>query len=240
MFSRRSIAIARLAALACLVASSLLFWPGVSIAKNAACNFTDDNSISATVQNLDRLQELLPPVPKEDDSAMEEQLKQFLISGLDARDPAGADKAAKDLDNNPYYFLKRSRVALKKARDAVGIILVDAKGLRNDKYIGIGFPHRFYEHEYPDNDAVKLDHAAYALGPVEAMELEIAKFLQKDERQTHPILSSTARGDVTAFSSGYSAILGMYMQCKLSDLMERQHNAPAASGGTSKAQSATH
>jgi hypothetical protein len=240
MFSRNSIAIAGLAALAYLVASSLLLWPGVSVANNASCTFTGDHSIAGIVQNLDHLQELLPPVPKEDDRAMEEQLKQFLISGLDARDPAGADKAANDLDNNPYYFLKRSRVALKRARDAVGIILIDAKGLRNDKYIGMGFPHRFYENEYADADAVKLDHATYALGPLEAMEIEIAKFLQRDEHQINPILSPTTRGDVTSFSSSYAAILGMYMQCKLSDLMERQHNAPAASGGTSKAQSVTH
>jgi len=205
-----------------LIACSLLLWSSVLIAKDAACNLNDDRSIPLTIKNFDRLDVLLPPVPKEQNQAMAELERQGLTLSLDARDAAGAGKVLGDLQNNPYYYLRRLRGALKSARDAVSIILVDSKSLSADKYIGLGFPHRFYEEEYADTDAVKLDHAGFAVGAVAAMELATGEYLLSDQKLAHPKLAPGTRAEIERLSSGYTANLGLYVQCKLRDVMTSQ------------------
>ena len=233
MFSRHSRSIAGLAILVSgSIASFLLLWPCVSSAKDSTCSLNDDPSIAVIIQNLDRLATLLPPIPDQQNKALQALENQVLIAGLDAHDPAGAARAVNDQTNNPYYYLRRARIALKRARGAVSIVLIDPQSLNEDKYIGTGFPNRFYQNEYADTDAVKLDHAAYALGPVEAMELAVVEFLQRDERQIPPLVQPSDRTEIERISSGYTAMLGMYVQCKLSDVTAHHK----ANGASSRAQ----
>lgn len=227
MFNRHSTSIAALAGFALAsIAWFLLLVPGISLANDPFCGLSGDQSILLMLQQFDRLGELLPLVPKEQDQAMDEQGKLGLNLGLDARDPAGAGRAFKAVENNPYYYLRRLRGALKRARGAVSIILVDAKSLRSDKYIGVGFPSRFYQEEYADADAVKLDHAGFAVGPVVALELAIGEYLLTDQRLAHPNLAPNARAEIEPLQSGYTANLGWYMQCRLRDVTAR-HKATA-------------
>jgi hypothetical protein len=160
--------------------------------------------------------------------------KQGFGAGLDGIDPANAEKTFKKLKANLYYYLQRARTAIKSARAAVGIILVDSKSLSRDQYIGLGFPHWFYDEEYEDADAVKLDHAGWALSAIESMELALAEFLLKDAQAKQPLLAATARQGLDGSSSGFVANLGMYMQCKLADVMVHTQKAEGASSADQK------
>lgn len=206
------------------VASLSTILSASATAHGFACEPNDDSAVHAIIQNLDRLESLLPLLPKQEDQAMADLGKQAL--GLDARAAGVGAKAFSELENNPYYYLRRVRIALKRARDAMGIILVDAKSLRNDKYIGMGFPQRFYDDEYADADAVKLDHAGFVFFPLELMEVELRKFLDRDAEALRPLLSENTRGELEGRSYGYVAELGTYVQCKLSNVIanQRQEN----------------
>jgi hypothetical protein len=230
MFNRHSTSIAELRRLASAsITWFLLLVPSVSLANDPFCSLSSDQSILIIVRQFDRLAELLPSVPKEQNQAMAEQERLGLTLGLDARDPAGSGKAFDTLTNNPYYYLRGLRGALKRARDAVSIILLDAKSLRADKYIGLGFPIRFYQEEYADTDAVKLDHAGFAVGPVAALEIAIGEYLLRDQQLSHPNLAPATRGEIESLASGYTANLGRYMQCKMSDVTARHNVAAVAS-----------
>jgi hypothetical protein len=218
------------------IAWCLLLVAGISRANDPFCSLSGDQSILLMIQQFDQLTELLPPIPKEQEQAMAKQESMGLTLGLDARDPDGAGKAFHDLDSNPYYLERSERNALKRARAAVSIILVDAKSLRADKYLGVGFPSRFYEEEYADSNAVKLDHAGFAIGPVAAMELAIAEYLMADKKLARPKLPDVTRGEIQALASGHTASLGHYMQCRLRDVSTTQQRHQGANAGASNVQ----
>jgi hypothetical protein len=115
--------------------------------------------------------------------------------------------------------------SLKRARDAMNVILVDAKTLRrDDKFRSVGLPHRFYDDDKDANaEAVKLDHAAFVLFVVEQMEIELSDFIHMDGAEIHGLVSDDIRNDIKADSYGYVGELGSYVQCKLAGAIAHEH-----------------
>jgi len=81
------------------------------------------------------------------------------------------------------------------------------------------WPHIFYPAQYEDAEAVKLEHASYELGALERMELALTEFLLEDEQRKDPLLSPASNADIYSRSSGYVALLGSYVSCKLNGVI---------------------
>lgn len=210
------------------IASSITILLWVSTAAHCFdCGIYDDRTVPGIILHLDRLDSLLPSVPAQQEQLMANAERRGLAGALDALDPVEAGKAFNELQSNPYYHLRRTKNALKRARDAMDIVLVDAKTLRRDnKFRGVGFPYRFYEDDKDANaEAVKLDHAAFVFSVLEQMEIELSDFIHIDGAEIHGLVSDETRNDIKADSSGYVAELGSYAQCKLAGVIAHEHKA---------------
>ena len=64
------------------IASLPLLMPSISLANDPVCRLSGDHSIETILQQFDRLGELLPLVPKEQNPAMDEQGKLGLTTAL--------------------------------------------------------------------------------------------------------------------------------------------------------------
>jgi hypothetical protein len=187
------------------------------------CDGVDDSSIPDIIKHLDHIESVLPLVPQQQEQVITARQSEALMAGLDNRAPEAAREASAKMQENPYYHVWLARVAVKYARGAVAAILLDGNSLRaSDKFFGVGFPHRFFEGEYADAEAVKLDHAGFAFYKLELMEQELSDFVHADATAPRPLLSEAVRNGLKNESYGYVGELGDYVQCKLAYVVRQR------------------
>jgi hypothetical protein len=183
------------------------------------CSSLGDKGIETLQWSLGIIDERLPKVPPQEVKALDELEARTLSLGLDGVEPPELLQARRDAKERGYYYLRRARLRLKEAQDGAGYILVNAQSAAAYSASHGKWPHIFYPAQYEDAEAVKLEHASYELGALERMELALTEFLLEDEQRKDPLLSPASNADIYSRSSGYVALLGSYVSCKLNGVI---------------------
>ena len=180
------------------------------------CGPLGDKGIDTLIWSLGIIDERLPTVPKEEAQALselEERTKSIGLDGVESADVVQARRAAQE---RGYYYLRIVRLRLKEAQAGASRILGNSKS--DEKT-----PAQHGTQADPSFDdlpeALKLERASREFGALERMEIALTEFVLKDENLKRPLLSPKSRDDLLGRSSGYVALLGSYVRCKLAGVM---------------------